>query len=55
VLVDEDRQDLGLQAASAAHLARDLSEVLGPAHTLAVGVGLQVLALDVRDDTLEAR
>ena len=52
--VDEDREHLGLEPLAVADRARHLAEVLGPARALHVGLGLQVLALDVGDDALEA-
>ena len=54
VVVDEHREHLGLQSLAVADGARHLAQVLGPARALHVGLGLQVLPLDVRHDALEA-
>ena len=52
--VHEHREHLGLEALAVAHRTRHLAQVFGPARALRVGLGLQVLPLDVRHDALEA-
>ena len=47
-------EHLGLEAGAVADRARHLAQVLRPALALRVGLGLEVLALDVGHDALEA-
>ncbi len=53
--MDEDGQDLRLEPFAVAHRAGHLAQVFRPASALRVGVGLDVLPFDVRNDPLEAR
>ena len=52
-VVHEHGEHLGLEAGSFADVAVDLAQVFGPALTLGVALGLQVLAFDIGHDTLE--